>query len=185
MNTDPRRPLLAAARVLALVAAAACALGAGTARAQVDEYDVKTAFVYNLALFTVAADAREGDYAVCVFGRDPFGARLKALETRTIDKRRIAVRNVASVEALAGCSFVFFGQVDRRERVAALRALAGRPVVTATESTDFPQPGLMYHLDVERQRVVVDVNQDALRTAGMQVGTQMLRVARRVHGASS
>jgi hypothetical protein len=164
------------------------------ARAQVAEYDMKAAFVFNFAVFTApaaptspaasGASAATGDYVVCIFGRDPFGSSIKALEAKTIDKRPVVVRNVAQPEALGGCSLVFFAETAAAPLAAALKSVAGKPVITVgDDSAASAAAGFVFNLSLDHQRVVFDVSQDSARAQGLQVSANLLRVARSVHGA--
>ena len=69
------------------IAACLVVLMSAHAFAQVSEYELKAAFLFNFALFTqpigAASKAATGDgesarpYHICIFGKDPFGAAAK------------------------------------------------------------------------------------------------------------
>jgi YfiR/HmsC-like len=175
-------------RLAAVFCGAAMLAAASWANAQVAEYDMKAAFVFNFAVFTApvappAAPAPPGEFVVCVFGRDPFGASIKALEAKTIDKRPVVVRNVAQPEALSGCALVFFGETAAAPLAAALKSVAGKPVITVGDEAAFPNAGFVFNLSLDRQRVVFDVSQESARAQGLQVSANLLRVARSVQAA--
>ena len=88
------------------------ALGAllpATAGGQViDEYQVKAAFIYNFAKFVEwppQTFKSPGDpMSICVLGQNPFGSSLEeAVNGKSVDGRRFAVRQVADMQQAGGC----------------------------------------------------------------------------------
>lgn len=148
------------------------------------EYDVKAAFLYNLALFTraeTASGARTDDYTICVHGPNPFAGSLAKLSGRAVDQRRVSVRTNVPAEQLRECSLVFFAATDRAAVSRAAAALAGLPIVTVTEGFEAPVPGVVFNLDVAAQRIVFDVNASAGRAARLDISANLMRLARAVH----
>ena len=184
----PGRALAALLAVLAgawLVLAPARPAAAQGLPASPGEYDVKAAFLYNLALFTRpdgAGGARTDDYAICVHGpSNPFGGALAKLSGRAVDQRRVSVRTGVPTDQLRECSLVFFAGSERAAVARAASTLAGLPVVTVSEGFDAPVPGVMFNLDVAAQRIVFDVNTAAGRAARLDISANLMRLARAVH----
>ena len=78
------------AMLLALVLAPAA-----HASSAADEYALKAAFLYNFTRFVDwppdAFPSGDGAFRICVFGTDPFGARLDALARRRVGTRPIEI----------------------------------------------------------------------------------------------
>src|SRR3984957_16471831 len=71
------------------------------------EYRLKAAFLYNFALFTEWPVDVGSTLNLCVYGRDPFGEEIDALQGKAVGERHLGVRRVPSVEALRACQVVF------------------------------------------------------------------------------
>jgi hypothetical protein len=65
------------------------------------EYRLKTAFLYNFALFTEWPSDVGGTLHVCVHGADPFGTELDALQGKSVGERSIVVQRKDADEASA------------------------------------------------------------------------------------
>src|ERR1700691_3534998 len=71
------------------------------------EYRLKAAFLYNFALFTEWPAGIGSTLNLCVYGQDPFGAEIDALQGKPVGDRHMVVRRVISVEGLTACQVVF------------------------------------------------------------------------------
>src|ERR1700691_3755800 len=71
------------------------------------EYRLKAAFLYNFALFTEWPADIGSTLNLCVYGRDPFGEEINALQGKPAGNRRIVVHRVTRVEGLSVCQVVF------------------------------------------------------------------------------
>jgi hypothetical protein len=159
--------------------------------AQVKEYDVKAAFLFNFALFTqssqpsaVAPKTAAGEtesYRLCIYGKDPFGATTKTLATRTISGRRIVVKHPGTIEELKHCQLVFIGDTDGESARRAANAISGLPIITVAESKDFPETGIIFNLVVIDEKVAFQVNMQAARDRQLDVSAKLTRLAKNVH----
>jgi hypothetical protein len=71
------------------------------------EYRLKAAFLYNFALFTEWPADLGATLNLCVYGRDPFGEEIDALQGKPVGARRIVVRRITTIEGLSVCQVVF------------------------------------------------------------------------------
>ena len=75
--------------------------------------------------------------------------------------------------------FVSFSEQQRIERL--LTALNGAGVLTVGETPHFLDNGGMINFVIEKERVRIDLNLSTTRAAGLNVSSQLIRVAREVH----
>jgi hypothetical protein len=147
------------------------------------EYRVKAAFLYNFARF-VTWPEREGTAApviIGILGRDPFGNVLEStIAGKTVSGRPFLVRRLQTVEEAANCQLVFVSSSERRTVAEVIEALDGQPVLTIGEAEGFVERGGMIGFVIEDQAVRIDVNLDAAQAAGLQLSSQLLRVARSI-----
>jgi hypothetical protein len=152
-----------------------------------DEYRLKAASVYRFPQFvewpaSAVQDSQTVD--LCVLQPNPFGSELEQLvDGESLGGRPLRVRVVTSIGALAGCHALFAG--DRSEgAAAALKAVAGRPVLTVGESDQFLDAGGIIALKVVDRRVRFEVNASNAQKAGLRINAQLLNLAAAVRGGA-
>jgi hypothetical protein len=141
-----------------------------------EEYRVKAAFLYNFVKFVEwPPEAGSGPLAICVAGRNPFGAVLQNLvRGETIDGRRVETRVI--LEPAAGCHVVFVPE-GAATRVY-LRGAAGQPALTVGESDTFIEQGGIANFFIERGHVRFEINPMAAERAGIHISARLLQLAR-------
>jgi hypothetical protein len=152
-----------------------------------DEYRLKAAFVYRFPQFvewpaSAVQDSQTVD--LCVLQPNPFGSELEQLvDGESLSGRPLRVRVVSAPDALSGCHALFAG--DRSDgAAAALKAVAGRPVLTVGESDQFLDAGGIIALKVVDRRVRFEVNASNAQKAGLRINAQLLNLAAAVSGGS-
>lgn len=158
------------------------------AYAQVREYELKAAFLFNFALFTqpTAAAAKPAvldaePYRICIYGKDPFGAAARTLNARLIAGRPIVVKPAVAIEELKQCQLVFIGEVERESARRAANAISGLPIITVAESKDFPSTAAIFNLLLVDDKVAFQVNTQAARSHQLEVSAKLTRLAKNVH----
>ena len=148
------------------------------------EYQVKAALIYNFAKFIDwPADAAAGDTLVIgVLGQDPFGPALKALQRKTIKDRPIRVKRFATLDALERCDILFISASEEHNLPEILAAVSGDRVLTVVETESFAEAGGVISLVNRRTKVRFQINVGAGESAGLQISSQLLRLAEIVDG---
>jgi YfiR/HmsC-like len=155
----------------------------------VSEYDVKAAFLFNFAKFVewpppAFADDRE-PIVIAVLGTDPFGAALdRALAGKTIRGRSIVVRRFPTVDRIEACHVLFVSRSESQRFSEILARLGRSPVLTVGDDDHFAEAGGMMSFVVERNHVRFDVGLRAAREAGLNLSSELLKVARVVRVAA-
>lgn len=169
------RSLARALLALAALGAAACARGQ-----ELPEYRLKAAFLYNFASFTEWPAGTGDTLNLCVYGSDPFGTELDALEGKKVGTRVLAVLRKAQPEALRGCQVVFvpgaaIGQLPRL-----LEVLRGLPVLTVADTPGAAQRGAALNMILTHGRISFEANLLAARDARLVLSSRLLRLASEV-----
>lgn len=173
------RPIPHFAAILAL----ACALAAGTVVGENmgREYDVKTAFLYNFALFTDWPARAPPGMVYCLLGEDRFGQSLDALASGHLRGGPVGVQRLPATSGVAKCHVLFIGARDSDGLRRGVEAARGLPVLTVSDAPQALASGVMIAMAYETNRVVFDVNLDPVKQAGLSVSSKLLRLARVVH----
>jgi len=145
------------------------------------EYDVKTAFLYNFALFTEWPDQAPPGVVYCLLGEDRFGPALDALESGRLRGAPVEVRRLSATDSIAKCHVVFIGAWDPAALRQGVEAAKGLPVLTVSDAPQAIDSGVMIAMTYETSRVVFEVNLDAVKQAGLALSSKLLRLARAVH----
>lgn len=186
MPATPWTRLRGAVACAALVAVAA--LSAGRASAAADEYALKAAFLYNFTRFvewpTTAYGDADDPFRICVFGTDPFGARLDALTRRRVGERAIEIARPSTAAELPRCQIAYLGAGTTDAVEAAARGSAAPTTLTVASDADFARDGGMVALVTAEGRVRLHVNLASIRRSPLRVSAKLLEVSEVRHGGS-
>ncbi len=148
----------------------------------VSEQQVKAVFLYHFLSFVSwppsAIGPPDDPYRICVSGSEAF----RRLVERVVQGERVKGRpvRVDPADAPAGfpaCHIVFFGAEEASEAVWDPTPAGGRPILTVSDAAGFAARGGMVELVRKGDRIHLNINIDAVRAAGLQVSSKLLRIA--------
>jgi hypothetical protein len=145
-----------------------------------DEYDVKAAFLINLAKFVdwPVPDRSSQVLAICIFGDDPFGRAIDLLtRDQIIQGRTVEIRRLRSASEAVGCQMAFVRSKEREKASALLQAVRGLPVLTVGEELEFAQLGGAIYLPTANNRVDIVINPSAVEDAGLRLSAKLMSLA--------
>jgi hypothetical protein len=169
-----------------LAAVAALHLGANTTP-DVDEHDVKAAFVYNFAAFTTFPESAFAGpaepLAVVILATESSAADaaqsvVRALKDKKINGRNVRCRVIDNVNDIADLHVLYAPDADDKIVRAMLARVAGKPVLTITDVDASMDCGQMLRLVVEGKKVRFDANPPAAEAVGLKLSPQLLKLAR-------
>ena len=156
----------------------------GRAAAQeANEYQVKAAFLFNFAKFvewpsTAGADPN-APMVIGILGKDPFGPEIdRAIEGKTVNGRRLAVKRFSSLEAYEHCNILFVSSSERTNLSRILAAVRNRSVLTVSETDRFAQLGGIINFITIENRIRFEINQAAATRAGLKISSKLLSLGR-------
>jgi hypothetical protein len=144
------------------------------------EYRLKAAFLYNFALFTDWPADTDTPLNLCIYGTDPFGKEIDALQDKPVGARVLAVRRTPARGSLKGCQIVFVAPSAITDLPHVLGELHGRPALTVADSPDAAQRGVALNMSVAQNKVSFEANLTAARDAGLNLSSKLLRLATQV-----
>src|SRR5580692_1527286 len=144
------------------------------------EYRLKAAFLYNFALFTEWPVEVGSTLNLCVYGKDPFGAELDALEGKAVGDRRLAVRRISSVEALRACQIVFIAGASGDAISRVLSTLHGTTVLIIADVPGAAKQGVALNMSVMQNKITFEANLAAARAANVKLSSKLLSLATEV-----
>jgi uncharacterized protein DUF4154 len=146
------------------------------------EYEVKAAFIFNLAKYIHWPEASTSEtmkpFVIGVIGKNPFGQALDdALRGQRLQGREVVVRRINKVADAAGCDILFISSSEKNNLQKIFEVLHKAPVLTIGDMDQFAERGGMINLTTEEKRVRFEINVDAAERAGLKLGSQLLRLA--------
>jgi len=162
---------------LAVVLATAAWMRATYAQMQASEVQIKAAFIYNFALFTTwptSAMLADAPMVLCVAAEHPLQAALEQLTGKPVRGHRLEIRKIND-GAIGGCHVLV---MDARAS-GGVRLDPANPVLTVGDGHKGALAP-MIALALQDDRVVFDIDAGAARQAGLQLSSQLLRLARSV-----
>lgn len=143
---------------------------------ELPEYRLKAAFLYNFALYTEWPADVGSTLNLCIYGDDPFGADVDALNGKRVGSRSIAVQRVGK-EALNGCHIVFVAQSALAGSARVLEPLRNSTLLTVADSPDSARKGVALNMVMGDAKISFEVNLKALGPR-LALSSKLLRLAR-------
>lgn len=159
--------------------ASLCTLWAPAALAGDLEQRVKAAFLYNVAKFVDWPADPDGRLDVCLYGDTQFAELVAGeLGDKRVAGRPVAVHALATLPAGRDCQMLYHGvYADGARAAAGLRALAGQPVLTIGEASDFLRQGGIMRLKRVEGKLRFEVKLAAVENSGLAISSKLLRLA--------
>lgn len=152
--------------------------------AEVSEYELKAAYLYNFALFTTWPADRLADNSAamtfCVLGQTPLASALSGLQAKKIRDRNIVVKQVATPEQGRNCHVLFIGAGEYEQVPKVVDAVRDSGTLTVTDSRDPSSSETAISMMIENGRLVFDVNLPSAQRARLTLSSKLLKLARSV-----
>jgi hypothetical protein len=147
-----------------------------------EEREVKAVFLLNFVQFvewpSSAFEGPDSPIVIGVLGDDPFGRLLDdVVQGEVVKGRPVTAARFRRVEDVKTCHVLFVSPSETAAYDRILTALSGRPMLTVGETGTFTSRGMIRFL-TERNRVRLEVNLAAAKTAGLTISSNLLRAAR-------
>lgn len=153
------------------------------AHAAPSEYELKAAFIYQIAKFvewpSAGAPVNAGvPLRLCVLGGNPFGPALESIRGKPVNERRMEVSLLDMNADTRECNMLFIAAPAERhiERITALSR--GTGMLTIGDTQGFAQRGVMVNFFSQDGKIRFEVNLDATRHDGLKISSKLLSLAR-------
>lgn len=154
------------------------------ASAATKEQAVKAGVVYNITKYVVwPSDVSDDErFNLCVLGDAKFGGALKALQGKKVGGKSLVLRRWVKRKNLATCHMVFIAPDDSTDSHAAMLEISQLPVLTVSDSAEFINHGGMVGLIRNGTKVGFEVDIKTVKSAGLSMSAQLLKLAKTVKG---
>jgi hypothetical protein len=173
--------------ILCLLLFAAGAAHSARGQTEVEEYQVKAAFLFHFAQLVDwpdgALDPQDHSLILCTFDGQPQLHELQStLEGKLIGERVLHIRLLSDPQAIPGCNILFLSRDEGPRQSAILRDLRDRPILTVGETESFLSDGGMIRFHLEADRIRFDINLAAADSAHLKISSRLLLLATSVTG---
>jgi hypothetical protein len=150
------------------------------------EYQIKAVFLFNFAQFTEwptnAFAGTSEPIVIGVLGSNPFGDFLQnTVHNESIRGRHLVVHSYKTVEEIQTCHILYIGQSEARGLQRIVTKLKGKPMLTVSDIPDAAREGVAIGFVTEHNRIKLQVNLDAIKSASLRVSSKLLRLAQIVN----
>lgn len=171
--------------LLALAAAFAWPAGLRGETALEREYEIKAAYLYNFIRYIDwPADnfpSAGGHITLGIVGDNPFGPAIAPLNGKQIKGDTLEVKQIMNAKDMDQCQIIFICASEKSRLPEILGALKGSKTLTVSEINGFASQGGIINFISERNKVRFEINPDAARQTGLNVSSELLKLARLVH----
>jgi len=150
-----------------------------------DEYLVKGTFLINFAKFVdwpaSALPASKKTFTIGILGMNPFSGTLKELaEANQVQGRKVEVRCFKRLDEIQDCQMLFISVSEARNLPQIQKALNGKGLLMVSDIMGFVDRGGMIGLETEGDRIYFEINMDASHKQGLNINSNLLKLARKV-----
>lgn len=146
-----------------------------------DEYILKAAFLYNFSIFTTWPDRDIDHFNLCLYGSDPFGKSIDSLlSNKRVHGRAIIIHRTTDINHLHQCQLVFISRSEISNLKKVIDTLKDKPILTVADSPGANQLGVVLNMAVKEDQVTFEANLKKAREVGLNLSSQLLRLATKV-----
>jgi hypothetical protein len=170
---------------LALIVAFATLVPCASQGQTADEYQVKAAYMYNLAKFVdwplEAFSSPSQPIVFCVTGQTPLSRPLEdALAGKVVGQRPLVFRQLTDSKQTGDCKVLFMNLADQKRQRQTLDQVKSLHVLTVGEAEDFTAEGGIVRFFLDAGRVRLEFNLDAADDAKLRVSSKLLSLGKTV-----
>jgi len=164
-----------------------CVLGASMGSSNINrEHRVKAAFLYNFAKFIDwPGNKPDQGFQFCIIGEKSLGMAMEAVAGKTVRGQVISVQRSPVYDQKSDCHLLFVSKSSGSSVKSFVDRLTRQGVVTVGEGEQFVRYGGMIGFTKKnkanvapgRVRVGFAINVDTARRAGVQVSSELLKLA--------
>jgi hypothetical protein len=147
-----------------------------------NEYEVKSAFIYNFTKFIQWPDAsftnQDDPLKICVVGDKPELKHFQKLNHKIVRGRSLSIRTMLPTDATEDCHVVYFTQLDTDQIRTTLAAIQHRPILTIGDYKGFTHHmGIIEFRIDPKGRVRLLINLERAKRSNIKISAQLLEVA--------
>lgn len=151
---------------------------------RLDEYEVKTAYIYNFAKYVDwppdALPNNSSTLCICTIGKSPLNAVIESLTGKNIKGRRIAVRQLSQIESLDNCNLLFVNAGMKSHLPEIVVLATPRSILTVGDYKGFAAEGGIIEFVPVKDKIRFEINNRSAKKTNLKISSQLLSLAKTV-----
>lgn len=154
------------------------------------EHRVKAAFLYNFIKFVDWPEEKVADsndtIAIGIIGKHSFGDAFEAVKGAKVKNKKIIVKHFTGFEqtkdknVLKRCHLLFICSSEKQHLKDIIKIVESSNVLTVGDKDGVLESGGIIEFTMEGKKVRFEINIAAAKRAGLQIRSQLLRLAKKV-----
>ncbi|MES2328893.1 MAG: YfiR family protein [Bacteroidota bacterium] len=145
------------------------------------EYRVKAVFLFNFTQFVewpaAAFSSPTAPFVIGILGDDPFGSSIdETIQNERVGGHPLVVQRYHDLRDLKSCHILFINGSDP-EKVRENLLVVNRYTLTVSDADNFMRAGGIIRLITENNKIRLQVNPEAARSAELFISSKLLRVS--------
>ena len=148
---------------------------------QINEYQVKAAFLYNFIVLTQWPGDIDQTLNLCIYGEDYFGEELDKLQASPVDNKNLKVSRLTSLERSKECHALFISKSAIDDLPNILASIQGEPVLTIADSPEVVNKGVMINMKLTQNKITFEIDLEFARSVRLNINSRLLQLATKVY----
>jgi len=142
-------------------------------------HEIHAAMIYNFMKYVQwPDDGSTGDFVVGVLGEDNVFNTLKSYyDGKPKGAKKYSIRKLNDASEAASCAVVYIGKNKSKEFDNVKNAIAGKSILTITDSFNLGKKGSCINLKVVDDKLKFEINQSSINGASLKVAGQLASMA--------
>jgi len=146
------------------------------------EYQLKAAFLFNFTQFVEwppgTFTTNEAPFVIGVMGENPFGSYLEEIVAgEKINGHPVSVNYYKSADEIKACHILFINLGETKKQEQVIAGLKDRHILTVSDKPNFPKYGGMIRFFTRDNKIKIQVNLEASKTARLVISSKLLKLA--------
>ena len=118
-------------------------------------------------------------FQVGIIGTNPFGSKLEGVFRETkVNGKKAEIKTYTTPQGIGSLQILFISGSEAERLPEILAAVAGKPVLTVSDTEGFAEKGVMINFYQAGEYVRFEVNQRASQFSGLKFSSRLLKLAR-------
>ena len=146
------------------------------------EYKIKAVFLFNFTQFVEwpanTFNKDDDPFVIGILGKDPFGNYIdNAVTDEKMGSHPITIVRYNSISEVNNCQMLFISTKDDESLREILSSLNNRSILTVSDAHGFAQTGGIIGFITVNNKIKLQVNLSAAKTANLNISSKLLSVA--------
>lgn len=158
--------------------------------AQPNEYLLKAVYFEKFTRFTEwplesNVNDKKVPFVITIIGENPFNGLLEEVyKEQKISNKEVIIKYIETVEEINKPNILFISGIDDSELDKVLALTSKQPILTIGENKGYAQKGVLINFFIENNKIRFEINESAVRNAGLIMDFRLLSFARVVKSAN-